>query len=63
MINRAYLDCDFFEEYKPNECVDVIIPAIIYIPNRILIALCKIENSDCDVEFPYLTMMKCGKYS
>lgn len=61
MGNKAKLASPIYANYQENVSVDVTIPAVVYVPNRILIAVC-FPKTAVENEFPHMTLMLGGKW-
>ena len=59
MHNKRYFNSEMFINYKPNVDYSFNIPAVIYVKNRAMVALC-FPKCDNGFEVPHLTLMLCG---
>ena len=59
--NRANLNSPIYKNYKDGIAHDVKVNAIVYVPNRILTAVC-FPKAEIDNEFPHMTLMLGGKW-
>ena len=49
---------DFYKNYKKGKICKVRIPAVIYIPKRVLIGICFSDEAKFDTEFPHIYLMQ-----
>ena len=63
MINKAYLNSPLYLNYKEDVGYNIRVPAVIYVPGRLLIAIVFPKQADAEVnnKFPHMTLMRCGK--
>lgn len=57
MANPAYLKSPMYMNYKENEHTRVTFPAVIYVPERILIGLCFSDTAELHQKYPHMTLL------
>ena len=60
--NKAKLDHNIFKNFKEGAKEEILIKAVLYVPGRILTAVC-FPKSDVENVFPHLTLMLGNKWT
>lgn len=59
--NKAALNNEIYKSYEEGLPVDVLIKAVIYVPEKILAAIC-FPNAACNNKYPHLTLATAGAW-
>ena len=57
MKNKDYYSSLIFKNYQEDTAVAVRIPAVIYIPNRILLGIVVADDANIDNKFPHVVFL------
>lgn len=60
--NKQKLDGNVYKAWKEGVKLDLTVKAVIYVPGRILTAVC-FPNAPVENEFPHMTLMLGGKWT
>ena len=56
MINKLYLQSPIYQNYVENMKFEITIPAIVYVPNKIISALC-FPSVEVNAKYPHMDLM------
>ena len=59
--NKTTMSSPIYQNYVEGVSVAVTVPAVVYVPGRILTAIC-FPKAEVDNEFPHMTLMLGGKW-